>query len=124
MWNLTPDYKLKTKGGIWLFTDSQWSLPIQGAEGVIEIKNSSEGELETLKPTVLGIQKLTPESGSDVHLELLDETRSDGQKWLISQSNDPDYFTITNPKTGLMLTAQEPDKPAKVKGNDRTRKSF
>ena len=86
-----------------------------GAEGVIEIKNSSEGE--TNKPTVLGIQNLTPESGSDVRLEPFDTAKSDVQKWLIGDSDEQGWFTITNPKTGVMLSALEPGKPAKVKGN-------
>ena len=88
-----------------------------GAEGVIEIKNSPEVEIETNKPTVLGIKNLTPESGSDVHLESFDTTRSDVQKWLINEHDDQGWFTITNPKSGMMLSAQEPGKPPKVKGN-------
>ena len=89
------------------------------AEGVIEIKNSSEFEIDANKPTVLGIQNLTPESGSDVHLEPFNASKSDVQKWLIGDSDEQGWFTITNPKTGLMLTAQKPGKPAKVKGNRR-----
>ena len=114
MWNLTEQSELKNKGGIWQFSNAQWALPMEGAEGVIEIKNSSEGE--TNKPTVLGIQNLTPESGSDVHLEPFDTTKSDVQKWLIGDSDEQGWFTITNPKTGVMLSALEPGKPAKVKG--------
>ena len=114
MWNFTDQSELKNKGGIWQFSNSQWSLPMEGAEGVIEIKNSSEGE--TNKPTVLGIQNLTPESGSDVHLEPFDTTKSDVQKWLIGDSDEQGWFTITNPKTGVMLSALEPGKSAKVKG--------
>ena len=114
MWNLTEQSELKNKGGIWQFSNSQWSLPMEGAEGVIEIKNSSEGE--TNKPTVLGIQNLTPESGSDVHLEPFDTTKSDVQKWLIGDSDEQGWFTITNPKTRVMLSALEPGKSAKVKG--------
>ena len=114
MWNLTDQSELKNKGGIWQFSNSQWSLPMEGAEGVIEIKNSSEGE--TNKPTVLGIQNLTPESGSDVHLEPFDTTKSDVQKWLIGDSDEQGWFTITNPKTRVMLSALEPGKSAKVKG--------
>ena len=91
-------------------------MPRQGDEGVIEIANSSEGELKTLKPTVLGIQNLTPKSGSVVNLESFNKTRSDVQKWLIVQSEEQDWFTITNSKTNLLLTAQGPNKPAKVKG--------
>ena len=113
MWNLTEQSELQNKGGIWQFSNAQWALPIGGAEGVIEIKNSSEGGIETNKPTVLGIQ----EPGSDVHLELFDTKKSDLQKWLIGDSDEQGWFTITNPKTGLMLTAQKPGKPAKVKGN-------
>ena len=116
MWNLTEHSELKNKGGIWQFSNAQWALPMGGAEGVIEIKNSSEVEIETNKPTVLGIQNLTPESGSDVHLEPFDATKSDVQKWLINDSDEQGWFTITNPKTGVMLSAQEPGKPAKVKG--------
>lgn len=89
---------------------------MQEAEGVIEIKNSAEGKLKTIKPTVLGIQTLVPESGSVVVLESLDKTKIDGQKWLIGQPDEQGWFTITNPKSGLMLTAQGPDKPAKIKG--------
>ena len=114
MWNLTVHSELKNKGGIWQFSNAQWALPMVGAEGVIEIKNSSEGE--TNKPTVLGIQNLTPESGSDVHLERFNTTKSDVQKWLIGDSDEQGWFTITNPKSGVMLTAQEPGKSAKVKG--------
>ena len=88
-----------------------------GAEGVIEIKNLSEGKIETNKPIVLGIQNLTPESGSDVVLEPFDTTKSDLQKWLIGDIDEHGWFTITNSKTGVMLSALEPGKPAKVKGN-------
>ena len=115
MWNLTEQSELKNKGGIWQFSNSQWSLPMVGAEGVIEFKNSSEGE--TNKPTVLGIRNLTPESGSDVVLEPFDTTKSDLQKWLIGGIDEHGWFTITNSKTGVMLSALEPGKPAKVKGN-------
>ena len=107
LWKLTNDSKLKNKGGIWQLSDTQLTLPLQGSEGVIETKNSSE---------VLGIENLTPKSGSVVHLESLDERKSDGQKWLIDQSDEQGWFTITNPKSGLLLTAQKSDKPAKVKG--------
>ena len=113
MWNLTGQSELKNKGGIWQFSNVQWALPVGGVEGVIEIKNSSE----TNKPTVLGIQNLTPESGSDVHLEPFDTTKSDVQKWLIGDSDEQGWFTITNPHSRVMLTAQKPGKPAKVKGN-------
>ena len=87
-----------------------------GAEGVIEIKNSSKGEIETNKPIVLGIENLNPESGSDVVLEPFDTTKSDLQKWLIGDIDVQGWFTITNPKTGVMLSALEPGKSAKVKG--------
>ena len=86
-----------------------------GAEGVIEIKNSSEGEIKTNKPIVLGIENMTPESGSDVVLEPFDTTKSDLQKWLIGDIDEHGWFTITNPKSGLILTAK-PDKSAQVKG--------
>ena len=117
MWNLTVHSELKNKGGIWQFSNAQWALPMGGAEGVIEIKNSSEGKIETNKPIVLGIENTTPESGSDVVLELFDTTKNDVQKWLIGDNDEDGWFTITNPKTGLMLSALEPGKPAKVKGN-------
>ena len=117
MWNLTVHSELKNKGGIWQFSNAQWALPMVGAEGVIEIKNSSESEIETNKPIVLGIENLTPESGSDVVLEPFDTTKSDLQKWLIGDIDEHGWFTITNSKTGVMLSALEPGKPAKVKGN-------
>ena len=107
LWNLTNDSKLENKGGIWQFSNTQWTLPPQGTEGVIETKNSSK---------VLGIDKLTPESGSVVLLESLDTQKSDVQKWFIEKSDEQGWFAITNPKSGLMLTAQKSDKPAKVKG--------
>ena len=116
MWNLTEQSELKNKGGIWQFSSAQWALPMEGAEGVVEIKNSFEGEIETNKPIVLGIENLTPESGCDVVLELFDTTKSDVQKWLIGDSDEQGWFTITNPKTGVMLSALEPGKSAKVKG--------
>ena len=107
MWNLTNDSKLKNKGGIWQFSNTQWTLPLQGAEGVIETKDSSK---------VLGIDKLTPKSGSVVLLESFDTKKSDVQKWFVEQSDEQGWFTITNLKSGLMLTAQKSDKPPKVKG--------
>ena len=116
MWNLTIHSELKNKGGIWQFSNAQWALPMVGAEGVIEIKNSSEGEIKTNKPIVLGIENMTPESGSDVVLEPFDTTKSDLQKWLIGDIDEHGWFTITNPKTGVMLSALEPGKSAKVKG--------
>ena len=106
MWKFTNDSKLKNKGGIWEFSDTQWTLPLQGEEGVIETKHSSE---------VLGIENIIPKSGSVVHLESLDAKKSDVQTWLINESNEQDWFTITNPKSGLILTAK-PDKSAQVKG--------
>ena len=107
LWKFTNESKLENKGGIWQLNDTQWTLPPQGAEGVIETKNSSK---------VLGIDNLTPESGSDVLLESLDTKKSDVQKWILEQSDEQGWFTITNPKSGLILTAQKSDKPAKVKG--------
>ena len=107
MWNLTTDSKLKNKGGIWQFSNTQWTLPLQGAEGVIETKDSSK---------VLGIDKSTPESGSVVLLETLDTKKSHVQKWFVEKSDEQGWFTITNLKSGLMLTAQKSDKPPKVKG--------
>ena len=104
---MTNDFKLKSKGGIWQFNNTQWTLPLPGIEGVIETKNSSK---------VLGIDNLTPESGSNVLLESLDTKKSDVQKWFVEQSDEQGWFTITNPKSGLILTAQKSDKPAKVKG--------
>jgi hypothetical protein len=89
LWSLTNDSKLKNKGGIWQFSNTQWTLPPQGSEGVIETKNSSE---------VLGIVNLIPESGSVVLLESLDTKKSNVQKWFIGQI-DKDWFTITNLKT-------------------------
>ena len=91
LWNFTNDSKLKNKGGlggIWQFSNTQWTLPLQGAEDVIETKNSSE---------VLGIVNLIPESGSVVLLESLDTKKSDVQIWFIGQI-DKDWFTITNLK--------------------------
>ena len=107
LWKFTNDSKLKNRGGVWQFSDIQWTLPMQGAEGVIETKNSSK---------VLGIDKLTPESGSVVLLESLDTQKSDVQKWFIEKSDEQGWFAITNPNSGLFLTAQKSDKPAKVKG--------
>ena len=108
LWKFTNDSKLKNRGGVWQFSDIQWTLPMQGAEGVIETKNSSK---------VLVIKNLIPESGFDVNLESLDTKKSDVQKWFIGQSDQQGWFTITNPKSGLMITrAQKSDKPAKVKG--------
>ena len=107
LWNLTNDSKLENKGGIWQFSNAQWTLPPQGTEGVIETKNSSK---------VLGIDNLTPKSGSVVLLESFDTKKSDVQKWFVEQSDEQGWFTITNPKSGLILTAQKSDKPAKVKG--------
>ena len=104
---MTTDSKLKNKGGIWQFSNTQWTLPRPGAEGVIETKNSSK---------VLGIDNLTPKSGSVVLLESLATNKSDVQKWFVEQSDEHGWFTITNVKSGLMLTAQKSDKPAKVKG--------
>ena len=89
------------------FSNAKWTLPPQGTEGVIETKNSSK---------VLGIDNLTPKSGSVVLLESLDTKKSDVQKWFVEQSDEQGWFTITNAKTGLILTAQKSDKPAKVKG--------
>ena len=88
LWKFTNESKLKNKGGIWQFSNTQWTLPPQGAEGVIETKNSSE---------VLGIVNLIPESGSVVLLESLDTKKNDVQKWFIGQI-DKDWFTITNLK--------------------------
>ena len=88
LWNFTNDSKLKNKGGIWQFSNTQWTLPLQGTDGVIETKNSSK---------VLGIVDLIPESGSVVLLESLDTKKSDVQKWFIGQI-DKDWFTITNLK--------------------------
>ena len=82
-------------------------MPPQGSEGVIETKNSSE---------VLSIDNLAPKSGSVVLLESLNLKKSDVQKWIVEQSDELGWFTITNPKSGLILTAQKSDKPAKVKG--------
>ena len=107
LWNFTNDSKLKNKGGIWQFSNTQWTLPLQGIEAVIETKNSSK---------VLGIDNLTPKSGSVVLLESLDTKKSDVQKWIVEQSDEQGWFTITNPKSRLILTAQKSDKPAKVKG--------
>ena len=107
LWKLTADSKLKNKGGIWQFSNTQWTLPPQGAEGVIETKDSSK---------VLGIDNLTPKSGSVVLLESFDTTKSDVQKWFVEQSDEQGWLTITNPKSGLMLTAQKSAKPPKVKG--------
>ena len=107
LWKLTIDSTLENKGGIWQFSNAQWTLPPQGTEGVIETKNSSK---------VLGIDNLTPKSGSVVLLESFDTKKSDVQKWFVEQSDEQGWFTITNPKSGLMLTAQKSDKPAKVKG--------
>ena len=107
LWKLTIDSTLENKGGIWQFSNAQWTLPTQGTEGVIETKNSSK---------VLGIDKLTPESGSVVLLQSLDANKSDIQKWFVEKSDEQGWFTITNPNSGLMLTAQKSDKPAKVKG--------
>ena len=107
MWNLTNDSKLENKGGIWQFSNAQWTLPPQGTEGIIETKNSSK---------VLSIDNLTPKSGSVVLLESLATNKSDVQKWFVEQSDEQGWFTITNLKSGLMLTAQKSDKPAKVKG--------
>jgi hypothetical protein len=104
---LTTDSKLKNKGGIWQFSNTQWTLPRPGAEGVIETKNSSK---------VLGINNLPPKSGSVVLLEPLNTNKSDVQKWIVEQSDEQGWFTITNLNSGLMLTAQKSDKPAKVKG--------
>ena len=107
LWSLTNDFKLKNKGGIWQFSNTQCTLPPQGAEGVIETRHSSK---------VLGINNLPPKPGSVVLLEPLNTNKSDVQKWLVEQSDEQGWFTITNPKTGLILTAQKSDKPAKVKG--------
>ena len=106
LWKFTNDSRLKNKGGIWEFSDTQWTLPSQGQEGVIEKKHSSK---------VLGIENLIPKSGSVVHLESLEAKKNDAQTWLIDERNDQDWFTITNPKSGLILTAK-PDKSAQVKG--------
>ena len=114
LWKLTNDSKLENKGGIWQFSNAQWTLPPQGTEGVIETKNSSK---------VLGIDNLTPKSGSVVLLESFDTKKSDVQKWFVEQSDEQGWFTITNLKTGLILTAQKSDKPAKVKGR-RAKKVF
>ena len=107
LWKLTIDSTLENKGGIWQFSNAQWTLPPQGTEGVIETKNSSK---------VLGIDNLTPKSGSVVLLESFDTKKSDVQKWFVEQSDEQGWLTITNPKSGLMLTAQKSGKPAKVKG--------
>ena len=88
LWKFTNESKLKNKGGIWQFSNTQWTLPPQGTEGVIETKISSE---------VLGIVNLIPESGSVVLLESFDTKKSDVQKWFIDQI-DKDWFTITNLK--------------------------
>ena len=87
--------KLINKGGVWQFQNTSWLLPSEGLEGTIEDKTTGK---------VLHIQRFS--SGSKpVRMRSRDPKKSEKQNWVIGKTNDDGWFTITNQKSGYVLSS-------------------
>ena len=89
--------KLKNKGGRWQLADTVWNMPVEGAEGSISDKNSTD---------VLGLKKSAANSGTTVKLQPRDTQKSSSQKWLIGEKDENGWFEIIHSHSGLILTAE------------------
>ena len=90
---------LQNKAGNWKYEDITWLLPSEGQEGAIEDSNSGK---------VLGFKK------KNVKLEKWNSSQNKKQRWLIGSKDKYDYFTITNPETGRILSAKNKKKRMKL----------
>ena len=89
--------KLKNKGGRWQLADTVWNMPVEGAEGSISDKNSTD---------VLGLKKSAANTGTTVKLQPRDTQKSSSQKWLIGEKDENGWFEIIQSNSGLILTAE------------------
>lgn len=85
----------------WVYDSTDpYVLPNEGAEGYVEHPNG----------TVLGILSshnniMLNDTLNMVVLEEKSSAITDDQKWLRGTSDNNDWFTLTNPKSGKVLTA-------------------
>ena len=86
--------KLQSKNGCWKYSDKVWNLPSEGEVGIIEDQASGK---------VLNI--LEEINGTEVILDDKTEPISDGQKWVRGKANAEHWYTLTNVKSGKVLTA-------------------
>ena len=97
---------LSNKAGITL--TGRWALPTAGIPETIRNKDSdaNNGYLDTYGKTV---------DGSAVFEE--EESKDDGQQWERSVDDSSGYFTLTNPKSGKILTGDNTTIVLRIEGN-------
>ena len=97
---------LSNKAGITLI--GRWVLPTADTTGTIQNKDSGakNGYLDTYGKTV---------DGSAVFEE--EESKDDGQQWERSVDDSSGYFTLTNPKSGKILTGDNTTIVLRIEGN-------
>lgn len=89
LWKYNPSSsKLENIGENWKYEAQRWNLPSEG----------STGQIQAASGKVLGV------NGNNVELQNSDD--SDQQSWTRTNSNSQGYFTLQNPLTGKLLTAE------------------
>ena len=96
----TAQWKIDAKHGSKLINRNFLHWPFESTEPYVLPNEGTEGYIEHPDGMVLGIL-----SNTTVVLEEKSSPISDEQKWLRGSMDANDWFTLTNPKSGKVLTA-------------------